>query len=189
MKQPISFFGIGIITACFVFLIANFFIDDTAETAEDLSYDELVAAAQKEGYRVISEDDYISMTVNKRGNDEEAEDDANDENQDTEEEVDAETEDENTDKDAAKEDEEEKEKEEEKKEEPKKFKLNVKSGMLSPEISQILEDNDIIDDATAFNRFIEDEGYATYIQLGEHEVTDQMTDEELATVITKNRRP
>lgn len=185
MKQPISFFGIGIITACFVFLIANFFIDDTAETAEELSYDELVAAAQKEGYRVISEDDYISMTVNKNGNDEKAEDEANDENQDTEEE--------NKDEDAAKEDEEkekeEKKKEEEKKEEPKKFKLNVKSGMLSPEISQILEDNDIIDDATAFNRFIEDEGYATYIQLGEHEVTDQMTDEELATVITKNRRP
>ncbi|WP_368652087.1 hypothetical protein AB4Y30_09955 [Ornithinibacillus sp. 4-3] len=188
MKQPISFFGIGIITACFVFLIANFFIDDTAETAEELSYDELVAAAQKEGYRVISEDDYISMTVNKNGNDEKAEDEANDENQDTEEE--------NKDEDAAKEDEEkeekkkeEKKKEEEKKEEPKKFKLNVKSGMLSPEISQILEDNDIIDDASAFNRFIEDEGYATYIQLGEHELTDQMTDEEIAVVITKNRRP
>jgi len=57
--------------------------------------------------------------------------------------------------------------------------------MLGPTVSKLLLDHQIIDDAEKFNRYLEVEGYAPYIQIGEHELTSDMSYYEIAEKIAK----
>ncbi|MGM8214116.1 hypothetical protein ACLIA0_00925 [Bacillaceae bacterium W0354] len=63
--------------------------------------------------------------------------------------------------------------------------LTISRGMTSIDISNVLFENNIIDDADRFNQFLEQNGYSRKIQLGEYEVSDKMSDEQIANIITK----
>ena len=65
------------------------------------------------------------------------------------------------------------------------YTLDVKPSMLGPEISELLEANKIIKDAEKFNRYLELEGYAPYIQLGKQKLTSDMSNFEIAEKIAK----
>lgn len=174
MKQPIRFFSIGLFTASLIILVGFLFLGDGKNSSAEMSIDEMLEAIKSEGYRVISEDEYISLSVNSQKN---AEDDNKEKESESKEEKDKEQKTE------------EASKEKEVEEEVHTYTLVVEPNMLGPDISKLLEENKIIADSKEFNQYLEKEGFAKYIQLGEHELNSKMSQLELAEKITKNRKP
>lgn len=179
MKQPIRYFAIGLLTASLVLLIVVSFVDKPDTDITELSVEELSEALQEKGYHALPSDEYISLSMNKQPEEEEEQKDKDkdkdkDEKQDKEEE-----EKEAEDKEADKKDEEQSD--------VQKYTLNIEPNMLGPTISKLLKEHKIIDDEDAFNRYLETEGYAGYIQLGEHELSSDMSDFEIAEKIAKKR--
>lgn len=188
MRQPVRSFAIGLFTAGVIMLIGFYLFDSSTKQAEDLPVDTMIPLIEDKGYHVMTEEEYISVSVTK--------DDANQkekskENTKTEEVV----------KGKEKETEKQKEKEKKKKETEKnnadketsddkkddivKFTLNIESGMLSSSISELLEKNKIIDDGQKFNSYLEEHEYESKVQLGNFELNSEMTFNEIAEEITK----
>ena len=61
--------------------------------------------------------------------------------------------------------------------------ISVKSGMGSYEVSTLLKDAGIIDDASDFDVYLNENGYSTKIEVGEYKFTDDMTYEEIANML------
>ncbi|HLR08022.1 MAG TPA: hypothetical protein VK136_02020 [Bacillota bacterium] len=167
MKQPIRSFSIGLLTAGLICLLVFYFSGGNKETA-NLSTEDMIAKLEDEGYRVFTESEYISMAVDS--------DDADETEADT-------------DDDSALEDNEEDEADEDSEADDEDasvtYTLEIKSGMNSSEISELLEENDIIDDAMEFSTFLEDEDYESDVQIGEFELSSDMSFKEIAEEITK----
>lgn len=180
MKQPIRYFSIGLFTASLISLLTFIFYDQP-NTNIDQSIDELITEIENEGYHVLTESEYISFSVNKENNAESTENDVTDNNSDD---VDEEK---NQGKETEKEDEENQEDDKDNSEDVKTYTLVVEPNMLGPTISNLLYEHDIIDDAEEFNRYLEVEGYAPYIQLGEHKLSSDMSHFEIAETIAKTR--
>src|SRR5699024_10351706 len=193
MKQPIRFFSIGLLIASLIALIV-FSLTDTSTpktTTNELSTDEMINALEVEGYHVLTSSEYIKLSVGKDSNkDDVPKDKDKDKNKDDEKDKDK-------DKDGTKDDAQDKDKDKNKNDdeptpdnddasqdnETTSYTLKVEPNMLGPDVSKLLLDNNIIDDAEAFNRFLEVEGYAPYIQLGDHKVTSDMDYKQIADTI------
>lgn len=193
MKQTVRSFSVGLLTAGVIMLIGFYFFSSESAQTKELTVDEMVPLVEEEGYRIISEEDYISLSVkndNISGNEEEAEEETEESTDDSEDSEDNADEEDNNrednDSDGESEEEEEEENEEEEEEEEiTTYTLNIESGMTTSEFSSLLEDNDIIDDAAEFNRYIEDEDYSQRVQIGEFELTSDMSMYEVAEAITR----
>ena len=178
MKQPIRYFSIGLLTASLIILIIVYFFDKPDNHANEGSVDEMIATIKDEGYHVLSSSEYISLTVAEvpeEDNDVDVDADVTKNNETEEDSNEAQTE-----NDPKVEDTEEPE-------EAHEYTLTIEPNMLGPTISQLLEDNNVIDDADEFNRYLETEGYAPYLQLGDHDVSSDMTLYEIAEVIARSR--
>ncbi|WP_099158512.1 endolytic transglycosylase MltG [Virgibacillus ndiopensis] len=178
MKQPVRLFSIGVFATSIILLVFYFFEDSKAKSNE-MNTDEMITAIEEDGYRVITESEYISLSVNDKK-----------EIKDNKESTEKQEKDANTDQkeDATSEKEKENEKEEEtpaENEAVKKYTLKIESGMASSTISSRLAENGIIKDANEFTQYLEDEGYSTKIQLGEFELTSSMSSFEIAEELTK----
>lgn len=68
----------------------------------------------------------------------------------------------------------------------KDFLLEIKSGMNTEEISVLLEQEEMIDDATAFEQYLIEHEYHTKVQIGTFELNSKMTYEEISKIITKS---
>lgn len=158
MKQPIRYFAIGLLTASVILLLAFYFFDQSKPKAEDLSIDEIKEAIKVDGYRVVTEAEYISLSVNDE---------------------------EKNEKDDQKEKKEDADKKKDDKPEKETYTINIKSGMLPSEISEILAKNNVIKDADEFDQYLEKNEYSKYIQLGKHKLTHDMSNEEAAKALTK----
>jgi len=64
------------------------------------------------------------------------------------------------------------------------YQLEIVSGMTLNDIATLLADHKIIQDKTAFTNLLINEGYDKKIQLGSYALTSQMTDKEIADIIT-----
>ncbi|WP_088050643.1 hypothetical protein [Virgibacillus dakarensis] len=175
MKQPVRLFSLGLFTASLIVLILFLFVDDSKKNVENIPNDEMITALQADGYRVLSESEYISLSVNNDKDKQEAEktEQASAEGQ---------AEDNNS---AEKADEDKENKADETEKEEKTYTLTIKSGMASSEISDALVENGIIDDAGKFSKFLKDKGYDTKVQLGKFKVSSSMNQKEIAEEITK----
>ncbi|WP_205599198.1 hypothetical protein [Oceanobacillus halotolerans] len=182
MKQPIRAFAIGLFTAGFIILIVFFFTNQSdTPSAEELATEEMIDAIENEGYRVITETEYITMSVNKENNSHPKEEDKNESDKNKDEEEDK-TNDDTSDQ---KEDEESEEEDEESEVSSERtYTLEIESGMPSSEIGTILEENNIIDDGNEFTQYLEEEEYTLLVQIGEHEVSSDMSFYEIAETIT-----
>src|SRR5690625_5656789 len=72
MKQPIRYFAIGLLTASLLLFIAYYFFKPDAQTATE-SVDDMIIAIEDEGYRVVTESEYISLAVSDEASDEQSE--------------------------------------------------------------------------------------------------------------------
>src|SRR5699024_8751843 len=99
----------------------------------DFSKEELIEIIEDDGYRVITEEDYISYTVNEDENNE----DLNIDKKELEEEENQDSNDEEKNQDNNVE-----------------YTLEITSGMMPHEVIALLEDEDIIEDADKFSKFM-----------------------------------
>ncbi|SFD54352.1 hypothetical protein SAMN05216238_102141 [Lentibacillus persicus] len=174
MKQTIRSFAIGLLTAGLVMLGIFYFGDYSQSDAQgNLTTEEMIKTVESEGYHVLTESEYISASVQSEDSAE-----TNEGEENTQE--DSSDEDENTDTDG----EQEENSGNAEETEQTSYTLTVESGVIPSEISQTLEDNDIIEDAGAFTSFMEDEGYSQLIQLGEFDLSSNMDHHEIAETIT-----
>ncbi len=186
MRQPLRFFSIGLLVASILLYGYYFFFVSSKVTETELETDELIAQIEEKGYRVISEDDYLSFTFLKQQEEEkEAQTDQNDKNEADEDTDNGETE--KTDKEDVKEKElkkQDEKKEEDKEKEVKKHTFTTDENVVSQKVADVLLDNGIIDDKQAFQKYLDDNNYSSYIQIGTFTVSSDMSFKEIAEIIT-----
>ncbi|SFA70920.1 hypothetical protein SAMN04488072_101157 [Lentibacillus halodurans] len=177
MKQTIRSFAIGLLTAGIILLGVFYFAGDSQSNTEDIATEDMIEALKSDGYHVLTESEYISVSV--QSDDNNTEDADNSDNEDQGDDVSDEQDDGN---DSGQE--QENSEEDADKDSPTTYTLTVESGVAPSEISQTLAENDIIDDADAFTQYLEDEDYSQLVQLGEFELTSDMDYNEIAETIT-----
>ncbi|MCQ6273692.1 aminodeoxychorismate lyase [Bacillus sp. V3B] len=166
-KRNVRSFAIGVFLSIFLIGLFYFFQNDTKQDEDDL--EEARAFLEENGYIILEDSEYSTLqekaTIPK--------------DIPTQEQV------------------------EEKVEEPNKsnqeddvdddqsahmiinYQLEIVSGMTSNEIAKILTQNHIVQDETSFANFLINHGYHTDIQLGSFPLTNQMSFEQIANMITK----
>ncbi|MCJ0930855.1 endolytic transglycosylase MltG [Virgibacillus halodenitrificans] len=170
MKQPIRAFAIGLLTSGVIMLI-GFFFWGTTSAKDEMTAEEMIPLVKEEGYHVLSQEEYISLSVEK-----------DKQRTDKKEEKASEKKTENKKEEA---DEKEQTDEEEASDKPTKYKINIKSGMATSEISNLLEEKKIIKDSGKFDKYLEKENYSEKVQIGEFEVSSDMSFYELAEKIAR----
>lgn len=168
MKQPVRAFSIGLFASGIILLAIVLFFDESKEKTKDESHQEKIASLEKDGFRVLTEEKYISLSVNNDKPENEKKDEAKKEKEETKNE----------------------EKPSEEKENPAKeiktYTLKIEPGLASSStISSVLEKNQIIDSASKFSKYLEDHDYSKYVQIGTFKLTSDMTFKEVAETITK----
>lgn len=193
MKQPIRYFSIGLIVASLALFVVYKFIDKPQENVDSVEIETLISTINDHGYHVMEESEYIRLSVlqdsmddedednNKKDDDKKKDTDKEKEDKDTDkkEEKDKDKEDENKDKDDDKE-------KDEKEESTVKYSIKIDPDMLPTDVSNLLEEKNIIKDASKFNTFLEDNDYSQLIQIGTFDVSSDMSQEEVAKVITRS---
>ncbi|QVY60348.1 endolytic transglycosylase MltG [Cytobacillus gottheilii] len=69
---------------------------------------------------------------------------------------------------------------------PVSFELEISQGMNVGQIASLLVQVGLVEDASAFTQYMEENGYSTKIQLGTFEIKQGMSIEEIAKTITKS---
>lgn len=166
MKQPVRSFSIGLFAAAIILLAIVLFFDEQGTKTNSQSQQEMIQSLKKDGLRVLSEEEYISLSVQNEPE--------NKEKDETEKNTNKEQSGEDKDKDKNKPD-----------KEVKTYKLKIEPGLASSSsISSLLEENGIIDKASKFNKYLEKNDYSQYVQIGTFELTSDMTFNEVAETIT-----
>lgn len=185
MKRTLQAFSLGLLIAGLIMVTTSLFSNyesTSPQSVEDLDVDEVIDIMKEQGYRVVTESEYISLSL--------AESDKDvDQSPDSETNESEEEKEKNNDKDKkTNQDEKDDEKNKDEKEEKNeiiKYTLHIKDGMPSSDIGDLLEENDIIDDGSKFNKFLEDEDYSTGVQLGKFKVNSDMSFKEIAKTFTR----
>jgi|SRR5690625_54869 len=184
MKQPIRFFSMGLLSASLLLLVFYFFFDSTTDQVSNIPVEEMITNVEQEGYRVITEDEFISYSLfieeQNQSETKTTKDETKDEKEkDTNKDKPNDNNESNDNNDKS-----DKDKDKEEKEEVEKLTFTIEAGVVTPDIADILIENDIIEDRQKFIDFLEDNDYSSYIQLGTFEVTSDMSSKEIAEIIT-----
>jgi S-adenosylmethionine:tRNA-ribosyltransferase-isomerase (queuine synthetase) len=188
MKHSIRAFAVGLLTAALIMLVVNYFSNGSKQELSEMPIEDIIEELKEKGYRVLTETDYISLSMNgevKKNETEiasETEESSTDKQETAEEnqEEEANSGDESSTGDTATSNE-----EEQQEETVKTYTVTIQSGMAPSTISNELEANGIIDDADEFISYLEDEGYVVRIQLGDFTLTSDMSHFEIAEALTK----
>lgn len=198
MRTVIQSFALGIIISTTILAVVYFIHTNNDETVEVAELNEADARdlLEEEGYTVVLSSDYnqtldendslkqeiivMEQQIDNLKDElaqtnlpiEESNGESSSEETEEEESMDSETDEENEGEDEIEED------------DRIDFTLTISRGMTSIDISQILYENNIVDNAEQFNQFLEQNGYSRRIQLGENELHSNMNYTEIANVIT-----
>src|SRR5690625_4875840 len=177
MKGTIRAFSLGLFVAGIMIVVSFLFIGDTATSkkdAEDFPLEDMIEIMKDEGYRVVTEEEYITLSLADNNEQEVQSEENNDENEQA-----------NDNNKEEKSEHKDKKDEEDEDDKVEKYTIHIKDGMASSEIGELLEENNIIDDSSKFNKYLEDEGYHKGVQLGKFDVTSDMDFKEIAKAITR----
>ncbi|MFC4558819.1 hypothetical protein ACFO3D_11415 [Virgibacillus kekensis] len=172
MKQSIRAFALGLLSAGIILLI-SFIMSDSGKT-EELTVDQMVKVVEENGYHVMTESEYISVSV-------EENDDKEKEKKDQKEDKQPATENKKKDESANEKVPSNQSQEEEK---PTTYTLTIESGMAPSTISDVLQKNGIIENADEFTKYLEEQDYSTKVQLGEFKLNSEMSHYEIAETLT-----
>ncbi|MGM8365138.1 hypothetical protein ACLIBG_06575 [Virgibacillus sp. W0181] len=173
MRQPIRAFSIGLLTASVILLVVFLFFKDNSVTEQQYTMDELKNKVEEKGYRIVSEEEYITLSLMEE---EELENDNNSEKTETKSDNKA---------DKTNKTEEGENKEESVSEESKSYTLKVEPNMMPHIVSDLLEKNKIIENASELDQYLEEHDISNLIQIGDHQLNSDMTIAEIAEEITK----
>src|SRR5699024_9024083 len=177
MKQPIRYFSIGLIVAGLALFVVYSYFDKPQAKMDEIDVDTLISMVKDNGYHVMEESEYIRLSVIQGNSDEENDDDELDEDK---------TQDKDTDKEKDEDEDKGKDKDKDKdKDESTKttYTIDIQPDMLPSDVSNLLEKEKIIKDASSFNKFLEDNDYSKLIQIGTFKVSSDMSEEEVAKII------
>lgn len=198
MKQPIRFFAIGLFTAA-ILMFGYFSLFDQSTAVENAPVEDLISQIEDEGYRVITEEEFITFSLldldeadvkDKRV---EQEKEKEDKKKDSKKESDASKEEKKDSKDTSsdkkKDEKDEKKSSDDKKEKSKKKKsetitITTDQGVVTEDIADMLYKEKVIDDKQKFLDYMEDNDYSPYIQIGTFKVKKDMSFKELAKTFT-----
>ncbi|WP_010530997.1 hypothetical protein [Lentibacillus jeotgali] len=181
MKQIIRSFAFGLLTAGIVLIGVYYVSDEPLPEAENIPAEKMIEIVESKGYHVLTNSEYISVSVESDNNDNSEGDNENTDNEDQQQtSSDESNSDEGNDNNNGQDNSSENTNENS----PTTYTLTIESGVAPSEISQTLEDNGIIDDADAFTEYLEDEDYSELVQLGEFELSSDMDRYEIAETIT-----
>ncbi|WP_047984127.1 hypothetical protein [Ornithinibacillus californiensis] len=189
MKHTIRAFAVGLLTAALIMLVVNYFSNGSTQDLSEMPIEDIIEDLKDKGYRVLSETEYISLSLNgevKKNETEiasETEETSTEEStQETSEENQEET---NSDDESSIGDTSTSNEEEQQEESVNTYTVTIQSGMAPSTISNELEANGIVNDADEFISYLEDEGYVVRIQLGDFTLTSDMSHFEIAEALTK----
>ncbi|WP_186575780.1 hypothetical protein [Aquibacillus kalidii] len=175
MKQILRAFSLGILSACIVMLITYYLGHD--EKQIELTTNEMIQKLESEGYFITKKSVEETETDQNQSNQESAE--KKEENQpEVEEEPNREEQPEIEEDPKVEEDPKAIEKDE-----PATYTLRIEPGMSLATIVQMLHAAKIIEDPNEFSAFLEENNYSTKVQIGEFNLTSDMTHEEVAETI------
>ncbi|WP_249871090.1 hypothetical protein [Oceanobacillus saliphilus] len=190
MKHAIRSFSIGLLTSAVIILVVFYLIGNPVQSAEDIDPEQMIPLIEKKGYTVLSQEEYISLSVNKATIQEEDKPDDNVSGEKTEEEdSDVKTVEEQDNKTSPEETENKPEEKDEPAEEaseksPVSYTLTINPGMASSDISSLLSENNIIENASEFNNYLDEHGYSLKVQIGSFDLTSDMSFYQLAERIS-----
>lgn len=207
MKQSVRFFSIGLFVATIFLGGFYLFADNSSAKLDSVPVELLISQIEKDGYHVITEDEFISFSMQSEGSPGNKVENANEEVKDEKKEKPAEDNEEKKDekkdkaddskekeekkedkkdskKDTDKESKKEDKKEEDEKDKVKKITLTNSAGVVSQDIADTLVENGIIEDRQKFLDYLDKNDYSGYIQLGKFELTSDMDYYEIAEKIT-----
>ncbi|MUK87118.1 hypothetical protein GMD78_01730 [Ornithinibacillus sp. L9] len=188
MKHTIRAFAIGLFSAGLSMLIVHYFDEGTKQDLSEIPVEDIIDQLKEDGYRVLTESEFITLTVGNNDSDEEVSEQNDEENNETEV---AKADDDNNEEEAKEDTEDSAENEEkndesrEEQESVKSYTLTIESGMPSSVIGTELEKNGIVDDGRELNQYLDDEGYSLRVQLGEFTFTSDMSFYEIAEKLTR----
>ncbi|WP_246569807.1 endolytic transglycosylase MltG [Lentibacillus saliphilus] len=196
MKYPVRTFSIGLFSAGIIMLVVYMF-NHSALSQQTLSQDEMIALLKEDDFRVITEEQYIALSVDEPEEDNKAEatddtetndvDQTTSENEDKEADANPETDESESASEEETEDieaEEDVDDQEAPESEATSYTLKVEPGMMSSDISKKLEEQGIIESAQEFNAYLQEHDYSLLIQIGTFKVNSAMSFYELAETIT-----
>lgn len=183
MKQSIRFFSIGLLTASLVLLGFYYFLGDSKASVSNVPVEDMIAEIESNGHRVITEKEFISYTLNNETKADTDEKDAKD-NKDNKQEKSSNEKSADNKKSSSKDKKKDNKKKEDDKDDIIKAKFTTKDGVVTQEVADILVDEKIIKDRQKFLKYMDDNGYSEYLQVGTFEVSSDMSMKELAEVIT-----
>lgn len=172
MKQPIRFFSIGLLVSSVLLFVYYAYFEEEAKPeviTEELSIEDMIAEVEATGNKVLTNEDYMALTLSP------------DDNADSK---DSDKKDKDSDKDDKKPSEKEEETDEEEDLSIISYTFDTEDGVVSEDIADLLVKNKIIDDKWAFLSYLEDNDYMKYIQLGEFTVSNDMSFKDIAEIIT-----
>lgn len=178
MKQYIRTFSVGLFIASLILLITFLFSNSSLNNRANLSDEEMVDHLKDSGYRVVTESEYISLSVQQDKN-KDQKTDKNKNSQDKKEDKKANKKDKDQDEDK------QNDKDKDEKEKPKSYTIEITSGMAISEVTNQLENDGLIKDARKYDQYLKKHDYEKYIQLGKHKVTDDMNEKEIAEELIK----
>src|SRR5699024_790625 len=173
MKQSLRFFSLGLLVSALLLLGYSLFFEDSAKKAE-LSVDDMIESLGDEGYRVVSEDEFITYTLEKdQAQNSSEEEDSSTKSDKKDSEKKANKKDKEKDKDNGnadknkndKKDNNKKSKDKDDKDDVVKATVKTKSSIVSQEIADDLVDKKIIKkkERDKFANYLEDNDYSGYI--------------------------
>ena len=165
-------FSIGLLTATGIFTLVYLIEDRPQEnTANDstLSVEDVEAYAENHQLKVLTDDDYQQLINENEEMKNQIEQQEIAENEDEAEQEDTGT----------------SENEDESGENVYHYVLQIESGMNSSDIADLLESNQVIEDASSLIEYLQENDLSQTIQLGSYEVTSTMSIEEIAQMITR----
>lgn len=177
MKQPIRYFSIGLlISTLLLFGYFSYFHEEEKPEiiTTELTTEEMVDKVEAEGFKVITNEQYIALSL-------------------TAEEVEADKDNVDKDKDKDKDKEKDKDekpaKDEEENEEDEGPSLIThtfvtQDDVTASKVAKILEDNNIINDQYEFLNYLKENDYMKYVQIGKFTVSNDMSFKDIAEIIT-----
>lgn len=186
MKYTVRSFSVGLLTSGIILLIAFYFIGDSAQSVEDLDPEAMIPALENKGYTVLTKEEYISLTV-KNGEEAtaETEDQAAAESESEEQQTSnfKDKKEESADVGASEQEETDESataNEQETEESSSSYTLTINEGMASSDISSLLAGQNIVEDASEFNNYLNEHEYSDYIQIGTFKISSDMSFYEIA---------
>ncbi len=188
MNLVLRYFSLGLFIASLIIFVFFYYFNEPEINANDFTTEELIELIEDKDYRVITEKEYISYTVNEDAEKKEKEKKAKEKEAKEKKEKEKEAKEKKKKEKEAKEKKanEKKEKEEKKKKDDvQNYTLTIKNGMSSQDVSKLLYEKKIIKDANKFSAYLQKNDYSQKLKPGKFKLKSDMSEKEIAKAISK----